>query len=249
MDRTKGVESKFSISTVNYYLDDRPISFKYFTAQKDFVYEVLKGEVYQPVRFLRPPARTIVDIGASIGDSVVALRTAYPGSHIYAFEPGTTSFALLSENTATLPDLEIFNFGLLDRDVTLQLYHGQRSHMTDSVSRSYLNSGDSEQIELRDALTTLKGLGIESIDVLKVDTEGCELPILKRLLGTWSPRVIYLEYHSDEDRRAIDALLSDYAIHGGRIAMTHRGEYCYVAKAAYNAVFPYEALAIEPPEE
>jgi hypothetical protein len=51
---------------------------------------------------------------------------------------------------------------------------------------------------------------IEAVDVLKIDTEGCEMPILKEMGEVLSSiKIIHLEFHSEDDRREIDRLLGD----------------------------------------
>ena len=66
--------------------------------------------------------------------------------------------------------------------------------------------------------------------MLKVDTEGCEVPIfaslLERLGGV---KVIYLEYHSEADRRELDAMLSPtHQLFFGRL-VGDSGELLYLA--------------------
>lgn len=56
-------------------------------------------------------------------------------------------------------------------------------------------------IEIRQASKTLDSLGIAAIDVLKIDTEGCELPILAdRASVIPAIKLIDLEFRSKHDR-------------------------------------------------
>jgi hypothetical protein len=57
---------------------------------------------------------------------------------------------------------------------------------------------------------------------LKIDTEGEEVDILERL-GSFDYDVILLEYHSDANRRKIDALLADFFLVSGEVRHLHRG--------------------------
>ena len=85
-------------------------------------------------------------------------------------------------------------------------------------------------VSLRNSLKKLKG--VESVDILKVDTEGCEMPILRSLAGLL-PRVgvVYVEYHDDDARLDIDRLLgATHLLCQGRVLAPHRGEFCYVAR-------------------
>jgi hypothetical protein len=76
---------------------------------------------------------------------------------------------------------------------------------------------------------------VRTIDVLKVDTEGCELAILRSIAALLpSIPVIYLEYHSDDDRREIDRMLGDtHVVVAGHVFQIHRGELTYVARDAF----------------
>jgi hypothetical protein len=70
-----------------------------------------------------------------------------------------------------------------------------------------------ETIELRSAAAEMDRLSIAAISILKLDTEGCELPILYDL----QPRLssldfLYVEYHSEDDRRAIDRLTEGHLL-------------------------------------
>jgi hypothetical protein len=83
------------------------------------------------------------------------------------------------------------------------------------------------------ALAALAEAGVDSIDILKLDTEGCEVPIL-RSLASRLPRtgIIYVEFHSERDRMEIDRLvLPTHALFQGRIMKPYRGELCYVIRA------------------
>jgi Methyltransferase FkbM domain len=99
--------------------------------------------------------------------------------------------------------------GLSDRDATVPLYHGGEDSILGSVHRRDVNTDDTEPVELRAAGEWAKAHGIDRIDVLKVDVEGCELDVLtslRPLLPT--VKVLYVEYDSRRARRDIDALLA-----------------------------------------
>jgi hypothetical protein len=82
----------------------------------------------------------------------------------------------------------------------------------------------------------LTELNIESISVLKVDTEGLELPILRALGNNLlKTDVIYLEYHSERDRRDLDHLLADrFVLFASQATEPDRGTVCYVRADSLN---------------
>ena len=90
---------------------------------------------------------------------------------------------------------------------------------------------------LRRASTFFEEHNVDRVKLLKLDTEGAELPIL-RDLGLWLERVqaIALEYHAEEDRLEIDRLLSRrFALVQGRVHFLHRGTLVYVAREVIEA--------------
>ena len=65
---------------------------------------------------------------------------------------------------------------------------------------------------------------------MKIDTEGCEVPIL-RSLEKFLPevKVLYVEYHSERDRRLIDGILAEtHVLWRGHVNLAYRGEFCYL---------------------
>jgi hypothetical protein len=82
--------------------------------------------------------------------------------------------------------------------------------------------------------------------MLKIDTEGCEVEILKNL----SPYIkdfslIYMEYHSEPDRREIDALLAPtHSLLFSNALQLHRGNVTYIANNAIKTTPKEPSLEI-----
>jgi FkbM family methyltransferase len=191
--------------------------------------DVFSGKSY-PIVPLGVPIETIVDVGANIGTATVWLAMAHPQAKVYAFEPGPEAAGLLAANTAFMPLVSTFAYGLYDRDVRLPLFEGVQDSVSASVGQSANTGSMAQEVELRDAGAALAALGVTRIDLLKVDTEGCELPILRSLGGLVAgAALVYVEYHSEPDRRAIDALLApSHTLARAAIGQAHMGELCYV---------------------
>jgi hypothetical protein len=88
-----------------------------------------------------------------------------------------------------------------------------------------------ENVELRSANSEL-GKIIRDKCILKVDTEGCELPILKAIEDHLEKvAIIYLEYHSESDRIALERLLNPgFSLWYASASMVHRGNLGYLSK-------------------
>jgi hypothetical protein len=140
-------------------------------------------------------------------------------------------------NMAPLPGIQLERCGLFDRDCISPLYRGFESSVTGSICQSNHNTRDYDLVTLRKASAFLADHNVGRIKVLKLDTEGAELPIL-RDLGSWLERTqaVALEYHAEEDRLEIDRLLSGrFALVHGRVHFLHRGTLVYVAKEVIEA--------------
>lgn len=86
-----------------------------------------------------------------------------------------------------------------------------------------------------------------TLDVLgRKVPEGCEVQIIgdlgARLEGA---DIIYIEWHSEEDRRAIDDLLGKFILAQSLCAMPHRGSDTYLAKRIAEAVPNLSAVEIK----
>jgi FkbM family methyltransferase len=208
---------------------------------------IVKGQSYVHLKFVAD-VRVVMDIGANVGAAAVYFSLLYPEARIFSFEPAAAPYELLRANTRDRDNVRTYNFGLFssDRD-DVQLYSGAVDSGTASVGSSNLTIAESETVRLRSVADWLTENSITRIDVLKIDTEGCEVPIMRAMRDLIPTiKVVYLEYHSEDDRREIDRLLEQsHALVGGRIAIVHRGELTYVAKDAFPSEAEYAKYAIK----
>ena len=213
------------------------LPFRFYTASRQHVVGILQGSTY-PIVPQIGSVNTIVDVGANVGSASVMLALRYPNAQVHALEPAPAALELLDENTSGLPRIHVHRHGLHDHTGSLQLYRSQWDPMSGSVLESAENTTAYDEVGFMSATEWLHQQQIDGIDILKIDTEGCELPILQALAEqATNARVVYLEYHSEADRRSIDALLGDSHILASSTAHhPHRGDVCYVhRKTAYVA--------------
>lgn len=210
---------------------------------------VLSGGCYRPVDCLGD-VRLIVDIGANIGAASVYFHLHYPDARIVAVEPSAAAFALLRVNAAPIPQIEPRQTALYDKPARMNLHVGRSDTATNSFGLSALNSDEGDVVDLEEASEFFRREHLQAADIVKLDTEGCEFPILNSL-RPFLPRfrAIYLEYHSEADRRRIDALLEPtHLLYAGTATHPHRGEFCYLARDALPAAHKAARLEIRPPE-
>lgn len=239
------------IQTLKAIIDNREFTLHYphSPVMEQAIRDIFQAE-YPFLPFLKDRPGFILDIGANIGCVSVLFRAFYPRSTIFAFEPNRETFDFLCSNTSGLGDFRAFPFGLFDRDCTARLYRGKGASVTNSLGRSPFNSEDSEEVALRRISSVLDEQGIERINLLKIDTEGAEVPILRDIEDRLDRvEAIIVEYHSERDRREIDHLLSArFHLVGGKIHRCHLGVLAYVAQEIIAAEVPWEKLAIARPQ-
>jgi len=192
--------------------------------------EILIGKTYPWLPFV-PDVRVLLDVGANCGAASVYFANHYPDAEIHAFEPGSEQRAILDRNTAAYPNVSVHPFGLHAADRRVPLYKGSYDTITASVfRREDVNVDDSEVVGLRAVCAWAAEAGVDRIDVMKLDVEGCELEVLQSLRSLVPTiKVLYVEYDSRIARREIDALVAPtHQLYFASMQFLDQGETIYV---------------------
>lgn len=120
---------------------------------------------------------TIFDVGANVGQSLIEFARAFPTARIHCFEPIPASFELLQQCASDYPMAAAHSSALSSARVEVAM----RAHGTSTGNRimSQADAGARSH-----TITTVTGdevarsLGIERIDILKIDTEGHDLDVV-----------------------------------------------------------------------
>jgi FkbM family methyltransferase len=235
------------------YLDakPRPIPFTYPDSgnMAGLVTRVLSGEEYPFLNLPGYAPRLVIDLGANVGASAVFFALHYPGAEVHCYEPSSHNVAFLERNAAQLPHIHCHPFGVHDHEIAIDLFLGASQSMQCSVFANVETGSETERVTLRRARPALVeiGLGGAGGAVLKLDTEGCEVPILRDLGDLLNAiDLIYVEYHSEGDRRAIDALLAErFMLAAATARYPHRGLNLYVAETLAAAFPALHSLRME----
>ena len=203
---------------------------------RPFVENVLNGQDYPIVFPGLFEAKTIVDIGAHAGAATIYLKGHYPEAEVFAFEPSRLAHAHLLVNVDGLPNVRVRKAALSDQSGEAKLYAGFYSSMQASIKPNEENDEAYEVVDLVDAGEALESLELEGISILKVDTEGCEVEILRAIARSLpSIDVIYLEYHSEPDRLEIErTLCPGFVLYAARADEVHRGTNTYVRAEVFE---------------
>ena len=116
----------------------------------------------------------------------------------------------------------------------MPLYRGtSQTGQNSLVSNTETTSAPTETVRLVKASREAAERGWNHISILKLDTEGCEVPILSELLGSVPDiELIYCEYHAEDDRRTIDALVADrFCLYWGTATKLHQGTCLYMSRS------------------
>jgi FkbM family methyltransferase len=164
-------------------------------------------------------ARSVVlDVGGYLGDWADAIARRYD-PHIHVFEPVPEFHANLVRRFRGNPKIRVWDFGLFDRTAS--------ESMSITGDGSSLFGGGSRRIEVRlkDVWEFIEESDIESVDLIKINIEGAEYALLKRMLDTRMVercRDIQVQFHDFVP----DAVRMREEIRG-RLRATHEPTYDY----------------------
>ncbi len=166
------------------------------------------------------PSPVILDIGANVGSFAAWASMRWPSSFIHCYEPIPDNFAFLQENLELIADRVSLN------NVAIGLPHDEMYLGKNNCGECSFYPGPEQTDETIQVVVKSPEI-LPQADLLKLDVEGAEVEILSHL-----PRIEYdaivLEYHSEENRRLIDKLLSNYILVGGNVICAHRGTLKYL---------------------
>ena len=194
------------------------------------VRRILEGKDYPVLAIPGYQVETIVDVGANVGAFTVFMAAQFSNARCFCFEPSPGAVEYLRKNVAQFQNAQVFSIGLFSEDTSMPLFEGASQCLQNSLYNSAETSESTQTVELRHAGHMIEELELKQISILKIDTEGAELPVLGALKNKLSNiDQIYLEYHSEDDRRDIESLLADtHVLAAANAKFVHRGTNHYV---------------------
>ena len=148
-----------------------------------------------------------LDIGANIGN-YSKLLIEETNSYIFAFEPLDGAYDILNNLVIEHPNrIEAFKLALGDKNVEKNINFtdekSEKATFLDDISKLSFYEGASNKKKLVNVVTLdefmeQKNLFDKEIDLIKIDTEGYELEVLKgskRLIEINKPKYIQLEFN------------------------------------------------------
>lgn len=214
-------------------MSDEPLWPAEWKLHADHCGDVLRGSYDVPFYPVVPPI--LIDLGANVGAFARWAKTRWEGCEIHCYEPNEQ---LQEKLLWTIDHYDIaaqtHQCAVSDHDGEATFSEGPNNCGEGSIALKY---GTKEQ-----TVKVISAARLPEGDVLKIDTEGCELPILTRLAEVGRLKdfsAVMLETHSPSDRETIMALLPR---HGFTLTKDHvwsraggmkyrdpvRSELCYV---------------------
>lgn len=164
-----------------------------------------------------PANPTVIDIGANAGYFDIALFSKINDATVYAYEPIASNYELFRKNIALNPGLDK-NIHLYNKAVTgtpqenIELYMEAASD--NSVIASVYTDFDAQnkhiiRVPAISLAQVFEQNQIEKVDLLKMDCEGSEYPIIYETpAAVWTKiQQLNVEVHNlDNDKRNVNAL-------------------------------------------
>jgi FkbM family methyltransferase len=119
------------------------------------------------------PPKVVLDLGSHIGVSLLYFRRTYPQARIIGVEPDPETFRLLERNTACL-GIEVHRLAVAAHDADVPFYRASQPWAS-----SLAGSGESITVKARSLSTLIDELGVQQVDLLKLDIEGMEGEVLR----------------------------------------------------------------------
>jgi|688.fasta_scaffold406873_2 FkbM family methyltransferase len=132
----------------------------------------------ETLRFDYPldPESVVFDLGGYKGDFAYEINRRY-GCFVYVFEPVKTFYEECAERFIANPKVKCYNFGLSDKTGTAHISNEDNGS---SIIKNKFE--DREEIALKQFKETIDELGLEKLDLVKMNIEGAEFLIIPHLL-------------------------------------------------------------------
>lgn len=137
-------------------------------------------------RFLRE-GDVFLDVGAHIGYySILAARRVGPTGKVFAFEPVPANVARLRENVRLndLRNIQVMERAVASRSGVARLFIPEVQG--ESGWASFFRDGSPVSVETVSIDEFVRAAAIQRIRLVKIDTEGAELEVLRGMTGTMS---------------------------------------------------------------
>jgi len=187
----------------------------------------------------------IIDAGANVGQSISQFRSHLDHPIIHAFEP-SFAFSELQRRTSGIPDLHLNNFALGSKSGEMDLIENEYSTMSSLLEPSidcFGRTKETRNVAVRTLDDYCGKHSVTRIDILKSDTQGFDLEVIKgasQLLMRRRIHLVYMEIIFSDMYKGLPRLEKNYgfmAEHGFRLVSFYRFYYQHDRAAWTDALF------------
>lgn len=122
---------------------------------------------------------TAIDAGANTGQTALAIAKYFPRCRVYSFEPVPSTFAVLVSNTASHPLVEPVRAALGAAPGMASMKTGPRDECNTLVVDAESSDAPLLEVPVDTVDDFCASRKIQHLGLLKIDTEGYELQVLK----------------------------------------------------------------------
>jgi FkbM family methyltransferase len=131
--------------------------------------------------------KTIIDVGANVGQFALAARRSCPSARIIAFEPLRDPAKTFRKLFAGDSMVELYEFALGDESGVAQMHISQKNDSSSLLTITELQTAtypgtqhvSDENVDIRRLAQVIGDAPLESPILLKIDVQGAELQVLR----------------------------------------------------------------------
>lgn len=183
------------------------------------VTEAVVRDQYEARKYIREDA-IVIDAGANLGVFCVTAANLARNGRVYGFEPAPKTYETLTRNVGPYSNISPINAALGDRPGTSEILMYDLgsggnalvdSEMVAKIGLDSFHGRHTVNVSTIDAFVEERKL--DSVDYLKIDTEGYEKQILRgaeQTIRKWSPVIGVSAYHLKGDKEEIPRLVRSF---------------------------------------
>jgi len=172
----------------------------------------------------------IIDCGANIGLATLYFLRAFHTAKIIAIEPENDNYNLLLKNTENYSNVSALRIGLFDEDCDLSVIDIGEGEASYRLMHKPAKGKVIQTIVCRSIDSLMEELGIDKIDILKMDIEGSEKECLLAPKMEWLEKTKYLlmEIHENIHPGLTQQVYNKIGSLGTSFVTSKAGEYTVI---------------------
>lgn len=187
----------------------------------------------QDLKAMNVPVNVVFDIGANVGKAAIDYAGFWPQAAVYSFEPVQSTFDELVGNTKHLSNVQRHQLAFGDEAGEAEIHLHSRSDLN-TLRKVGEKERDTEVIQVDTVDRFCEQQGIDSIDLMKTDTEGFEREVIagaqRMLVGSIQAVLIEVCFGESTERHVALAEISELLGEHGLVLsafydqFSHRGD-------------------------